>query len=181
MNHVVKYNRMKHPNILWMIILILALGTQSIAQPLAFPGAMGGGKYTTGGRGGEVYEVTNLNDAGAGSLRDAVSKPNRSIVFRVSGIIELKSRLVLRQPNITIAGQTAPGQGICIANFATNISTNNVIIRYLRFRHGDAQASEDDALNCFSGAYGNIIIDHCSMSWSVDETTSFYDVKIVTF
>lgn len=171
---------MKHFKVIWMINFILALGTHSIAQPLAFPGAMGGGKYTTGGRGGQVYEVTNLNDSGTGSLRDAVSQANRTIVFRISGVIQLKSRLVLRQPNITIAGQTAPGQGICIANYATNISTNNVIIRYIRFRHGDAQASEDDALNCFSGAYRNIVIDHCSMSWSVDETTSFYDVQHVT-
>lgn len=171
---------MNHFNILWMIVSVMSLCHHSIAQPLAFPGAMGGGKYTTGGRGGEVYEVINLNDSGAGSLRDAVSKPNRTVVFRVSGVIELKSRLVLRQPNLTIAGQTAPGQGICIANYATNISANNIIIRYLRFRHGDAQLSEDDALNCFSGGFRNIIIDHCSMSWSVDETTSFYDVEKVT-
>ena len=159
------------------LILITGIGH---AQIPAFPDALGGGKYTTGGRGGSVYYVTNLNDAGPGSLRDAVSQGNRMILFKVSGIIQLKSKLALRQINITIAGQTAPGAGICVTGYPVNISANNIIIRYLRFRLGDVNKVEDDALNCFSGGYQNIIIDHCSMSWSVDETMSFYDVKNVT-
>lgn len=166
--------------ILILLLIFITFETAVSSQIPAFPGALGGGKYTTGARGGKVYIVTNLNDSGVGSLRDAVNQENTTVVFSVSGIIKLKSRLSLRKDNITIAGQTAPGGGICIADYAVNVAANNIIIRYIRFRPGDAQKSEDDALNCFSGAYKNIIIDHCSMSWSIDETTSFYDVKNVT-
>ncbi len=164
------------------IILAICIALCAIihAQQLAFPTAEGGGRFALGGRGGTVYEVTNLNDAGAGSLRDAVSQPNRTVVFKVSGTIVLLSRLVLRQNNLTIAGQTAPGDGICLSGNTLNIQASNIIIRYIRSRLGDAFPVEDDAMNCWSGNFQNIIIDHCSMSWSIDETGTFYDIKNFT-
>jgi pectate lyase len=140
------------------------------AEAPAFPGAEGFGARATGGRGGAVYEVTNLNDSGPGSLRDAVSEGNRTVVFRVSGTIDLKKKLVLAKPNITIAGQTAPGDGICLRNYTLEVSTHNVIIRYLRSRLGDLSGQEEDSIN-LRGAR-DVIIDHCSATWSVDEALS---------
>ena len=136
----------------------------------AFPGAEGFGKYTVGGRGGKVIEVTNLHDAGPGSFRAAVSaKGPRTVVFRVSGTIALESELKIREPYLTIAGQTAPGDGICIKNYQVNFDTSQVIMRYLRFRPGDEKGKEQDA---FGGAGNQIVVDHCSASWGVDETFS---------
>ncbi|HEY1021417.1 MAG TPA: pectate lyase, partial [Flavisolibacter sp.] len=148
--------------------------------PIAFPGAEGFGKYTTGGRGGEVVVVTNLNDEGEGSFRKAVQKNYpRIVVFAVSGTIHLKSKLNIKG-NVTIAGQTAPGDGICLADQPVSLSGNNIIIRYLRFRMGDRfqnagktpGGGSDDAF----GAIGrkNIIIDHCTMGWSTDEAFTVY-------
>ena len=146
-------------------------GPEEAAWLPAFPGAEGFGAKATGGRGAEVYEVTNLNDSGPGSLRDAVSKGNRTVVFRVSGTIELKKRLVVTQPNITIAGQTAPGDGICLRNCPFAVASRNVIVRYLRSRLGDVSRQEDDSMGVLHGAR-DVIFDHCSASWSLDEALS---------
>ncbi len=141
---------------------------------LAFPGAAGAGRYATGGRGGEVYHVTNLNDSGTGSFRDAVSKSGRIVVFDVSGTIELKSN-VLVESNITIAGQTAPGgSGITLKNYKLGMSGDNIICRFISSRPGPykATSSGNDA---WGGAKGsNSIIDHCSMSWTTDEQWGLY-------
>ena len=158
---------------IFTIIVFNFLCSSLWSQQLAFPGVEGHGKYTVGGRGGQVYEVTNLNDSGSGSLRAAVEASGaRTVVFRVSGTITLESKLVIRNPYITIAGQTAPGDGICIRKFPLDIGTEQVIVRYLRLRLGDESGGAYDAM--WARYYKNIVLDHVSASWSIDETVSIY-------
>ncbi|ADY53891.1 binary exotoxin B/Anthrax toxin B moiety protective antigen [Pseudopedobacter saltans DSM 12145] len=163
-----------------LFITISLVAQLSNAQTIAFPGAEGFGKFTSGGRGGKVYVVNNLNDAGPGSLREAVeAKHPRTVVFNVSGTIHLNSKLEISK-NVTIAGQSAPGDGICIADYPVSLAGDNIILRYIRIRMGDRYqnkgmvdgAGSDDALG--GSKRKNIIIDHCSVSWSTDEVMSIY-------
>jgi hypothetical protein len=171
-----------------LVSAALAMAVRSDAQLPAFPGAEGAGSLVSGGRGtstspSRVFEVTTLYDSlMPGSLRYALSQTatHRTIVFRVSGTIHLKSALKVNKANTTIAGQTAPGGGICLADYPVSVGANNIILRYLRFRLGDKNqdlgkvngSGDGDALD--GTGYKNIIIDHCSMSWSADEACTFY-------
>lgn len=161
----------------------------AVAQTMpAFPGAEGAGAGSLGGRGGAVIYVTNLDDAGPGSLRAAVeAKGPRTILFKLSGTIALKTPLVVREGRVTIAGQTAPGDGITLRDHMLQISADDVIVRYIRSRLGDESKTESDAVTITKGR--RIILDHVSASWSVDETLSvsanytssdqgFYDVTV---
>lgn len=141
---------------------------------LAFPGAEGGGAWTSGGRGGKVYVVTSLADSGPGTLREACERGGaRTVVFNVSGVIRLESPINVRAPYISIFGQTAPGDGVCVTGASFLIDTHDVIIRHLRFRRGAQDvAFRDDALG--GNAVGNVIIDHVSASWGLDENMSIY-------
>ena len=140
----------------------------------AFPGAEGGGMYTYGGRGGKVITVTNLNDRGPGSFREACETGGaRIIVFNVSGLIKLESPIIVRAPYVTIAGQTAPGDGVCIGGESFWVDTHDVVVRHMRFRRGETKVSHRD--DSFGGnPIGNIMIDHCSATWGLDENISFY-------
>jgi pectate lyase len=152
----------------------------TINKPSAFPGAEGFGKYTTGGRGGKIFIISNLNDKGPGSFREAAeSKGKRMIVFAVSGTIHLETKLNIKG-DVTIAGQSAPGDGICLADNSVSLGGDNIIVRYLRFRMGDkyqkgGMVDGNGGDDAFGGTRRkHIIIDHCSMSWSTDEVFSVY-------
>lgn len=170
----------------FLFALCILCGTgSSVAQTLAFPGAEGHGRFTTGGRGGKVVRVTTLEDNTStqsvinGSLRWAIQQASpKTIVFDVSGTIILKQQLKTGKDNITFAGQTSPGKGICIGGHAFVINSNNIIIRYIRFRPGDESGEELDGLGGMDKK--NIIVDHCSVSWSVDEALSVYGMENLT-
>lgn len=170
----------RYLNISIIVVLIaLTSSPKCVSQTLAFPDAEGFGKYTTGGRDGVVIKVTNLNDNGPGSLREAIKKNfPRIIVFEVSGTIYLKDELKVEFGDLTIAGQTAPGHGITLAHFNFRVEADNVIIRHIRSRLSAEGNQQEDAFTCRYGT--NIMIDHCSFSWSVDEVASIYLTRKLT-
>ncbi|MFM1877278.1 MAG: hypothetical protein RLZZ241_144 [Bacteroidota bacterium] len=162
-----------------LLVLAFLICKSLFAQQLAFPSAEGFGKHASGGRGGLVYVVTNLNDAGPGSLRKGILKKGpRIIVFAVSGSIVLSSKLDINHGDLSIFGQTAPAGGITIIGYPVTIKSDNVILRYLRFRMGDVNGLEGDVLGCRNTT--NVIIDHCSISWGTDENASFYNNRNFT-
>lgn len=162
----------------WLTIVLIASVVHG-AEPAgwlldlpAFPGAQGFGTNTPGGRGGRVLFVSNLNDSGPGSFREACeSKGQRIILFRVSGTIQLKSPITVTNPYLTIAGQTAPGDGICLRDAAFGISTHDVVVRFIRSRLGDESSRQSDAFDILHGSR-NVVLDHVSASWSIDEVLS---------
>lgn len=166
----------------WMLSLGLvgcqslpSVQTEGASAPFsalrAFPGADGAGQWSLGGRGGRVYTVTNLQDSGPGSLREAVEASGpRTVVFAVSGTIQLKSELIVRNSRITIAGQTAPGDGITLRDHPLTVAADDVVVRYIRSRLGDVTKVDGDAIGVVAGK--RIILDHVSASWSSDETLS---------
>ena len=179
--------KMDKQTIRFVLSLVLCLMVGAIAsgqeKTPAFPGAEGFGRYVTGGRGGKVLHVKNLNDNGYQSLRWCLQQQGaKTIVFDVSGTIHLESALSIPS-NTTIAGQTAPGDGICVADYPCNISGNNVIVRYMRFRLGNKNVKKDgaDGWDGFGGFdQMNWMIDHCSVSWSIDECLSVLGNKNTT-
>jgi len=166
-------------SVLAIVVLLAVLLNQALAETLAFPGAEGFGRFAVGGRGGDVYHVTNLNDSGAGSFRDAVSKSNRMVVFDVGGVIRITERVVISN-HVTIAGQTAPGDGISVyGNGVSYSNANHTITRYIRYRMGAGGTSGKDAIAIADGH--DMIFDHVSVSWGRDGTFDINgDVSNVT-
>ena len=188
-------HKTKCPLLRWVTTVAMATVMSAVAQPQttptpvpgqipplppslpkeipAFPGAWGGGMFTVGGRGGQVIAVTNLNDSGPGSLRAAIEASGpRIVVFRVAGTIQLTRNLDINNPNITIAGQSAPGDGICLANHSVNINTREVVLRHLRVRRGMPGGQGSD--NIGGNPERQVVVDHCSVSWGRDENISLY-------
>ena len=159
------------------LLTLIAVFTSALSvaqtEAPAFPGAEGHGRYTTGGRGGEIYHVTTLNDSGSGSFREAVSKANRIVIFDVGGIIAMKSDITIKD-NVTILGQTAPAPGITLRYYTVRPGANN-IIRFIRIRRGEEVNVNEGADALWQRNKTGMILDHCSFSWSIDEVASFYD------
>ncbi len=157
-----------------LALSLSAIATMSMAQTPAFPGAEGHGRYVTGGRGGKIVHVTNLNDSGTGSFREAVKgSAKKIVVFDVAGVIPLNSDLTIGA-NTTIEGQTAPYPGITL-RYRTLRCANNIIMRFIRSRRGQERDVNDGADAIWDRQKTGIILDHCSFSWSIDEVASFYD------
>lgn len=170
----------KHYKLLSIVVLLLLTFSYAKAENTpAFPGAEGFGRYTTGGRGGSVLHVTSLADDGtAGTLRWAINQSGkRTVVFDISGTIHLTAALPIKNANITLAGQTAPGDGICVADYPFTINASNVIIRYMRFRLGNIYVAYHEGDGLGGMDQENIMVDHCSVSWSIDECLSVYGMK----